>query len=305
MPLCKYRTPEIEGTNPWDFCGTYWHILPPHFGEPNPYATTMGRYPWIEHLLFEVLYTISLYPTHQRAYRVVVLAAMIYLAAEIYLTSEVTNAVQLQYSAGFMVATHFMFIAYILFAEGSFPDDWRRVRDKVHPTSDTGGLDMPPSSFPSTKKLQWMVDISWGTRMVDWVQEPQSRTPRPHPPSPRRTFLQKTFLKLIVNAAITDLTTSITALNPAFDYRVHDPSDGPETYLAAVPFFHRIPYVLAWAIGMGASVSTMYNVVALVYVGLGHSSPTLWPDIWGSWGDAYTVRRFWGCVCSWPFHYLR
>lgn len=48
---------------------------------------------------------------------------MIYLelAAQIYLTQEVTGSVWLEYTTGFMVAMDFMFGAYLLFGEGSFP----------------------------------------------------------------------------------------------------------------------------------------------------------------------------------------
>jgi len=73
----------------------------------------------------------------------------------------------------------------------------------------------------------------------------------PHPPHSRRTFLWKTFLKFIVNTAVTDFTESVYAPSPAFDYRLHDPTDGPETYLAAVPLLHRVPYVLALGWGLG------------------------------------------------------
>jgi len=255
----------------------------------------MERYPWPEYLLFEVLYFFFFYPTRQQAYRVVILATMVYVATQIYLTQEVTDTVWLQYSAGFMVETHLMFIAYILFAEGPFPNHWRRVRDEVSEESGAGGLEKTPSDFPLMKKLQWMVDIACGMRMIGWVQEPRNYMP-PHPPPSRRTFLQKT-LKLIVNIVIADLTTSYLALSLPFDYRIHNPTDGLETYLIAVPLLHRVPYVLAWAIGMGSSISTTHNAVALVCVGLGQS-PTLWSDIWGNWMDAYTVRKLWGYVRS-------
>jgi len=255
----------------------------------------MGRYPLAEYLLFEVLYLIVFYPTRQQAYRVVILAAMVYLATQIYLTQEVMNMVWVQYSVGFMVATRLMFITYILFAEGPFPNHWRRVRDEVCTEADAGSSDKTPSDFPVTKKLWWMFDIACSMRMIGWVQEPRNSMP-PHPPPSRRTFLQRTFLKLIVNIVISDLATSALALSSPFDYRVHDPTDGPETYLAAVPFLHRVPYVVAWLIGMGTSISTTHHAGALVCVGLGHSSPTLWPDIWGNWADAYTIRKFWGYV---------
>ena len=290
FPLSEHWVPKIGCTK---FCQDFCSAHP----SPPSHPATMERYPWTECILFEVLYTIFPYPTRHNVYRVVILAAMIYLATQIYLTQGVTDLLSLQYSAGFTIATHFIFIAYLLFAEGPFPDHWRRVRDEVHPKSDVGGSDKLPSNFPFTKKLWWMVDIGWGMRMIGWVQEPRNRMP-PHPPPSRRTFLQKTVLKLVMNVVIADLSASVLALSPPFDHRLHDPADGPETYLAAVPLLHRIPYVMACAIGTASPINIGHNVMALLCVGLGHSSPTLWPDIWGSWGDAYTVRKLWGYANS-------
>ncbi|KAF9646131.1 hypothetical protein BDM02DRAFT_3172253 [Thelephora ganbajun] len=254
----------------------------------------MGRYLWAEVLLFEVLHIIVLYPTRQDAYRVVVLTAMVYVAAQIFLTPEFTDPPVVTYTVGGMIAFHFAFTAYLLFAEGTFPNHWRRVRDEVHAKADASGLDNLPSSFPLTEKFWWMVDIAYGIRMIGWVQEPINCLP-PHPPPSRRDFLWKTLLKFIFHFAALDLTTGfLFSGNPAFDSRMHDPTDGPETYLAAVPLLHRIPYILGYGIIVGATVSVAHNMIALVCIGLGRSSPTLWPDMWGRWGDAYTVRKLWG-----------
>ncbi|KAF9650495.1 hypothetical protein BDM02DRAFT_1382275 [Thelephora ganbajun] len=253
----------------------------------------MGRYPWVETLLFEVLHIIILYPTHQNAYRVVVLAAMVYLAAQIFLTPEVTDPLVVTYGVGGKIAFHFAFTAYLLFAEGTFPNHWRRVRDEAHANADASGLDNLPSNFPLTKKFWWMVDIAYSIRMVGWVQEPRNSLP-PHPPPSRPNFLWKTFLKFIYHFVTVEFTSFLFSGNPAFDSRVHDPTDGPETYLAAVPLLRRVPYILAYGIIIRAAVSITHNIAALVCVGLGRSSPTLWPDMWGLWGDAYTVRKLWG-----------
>ena len=256
----------------------------------------MGRYPWAEVLLFLVLRTAIFYPTRHRLYRVAVLAAMFYVAAQIYMTPEVTHPVTVTYSVGTMMAVYFIFTAYILCAEGAFPDHWRRVRDEVRAGDDQDRLDNRPSNFPLTKKLWWMLDIAYSPRMVGWVQEPRGCLP-PHPPPSRRTFLWKTFVQFVTNAIlIPDLVTLVLGQTPALDSRLHDPTDGPETYLAAVPLLHRVPYVLAYAIRVAAFITTPYCLAALVSVGLGLSSPTLWPDMWGSWGNAYTIRRLWGCV---------
>ena len=257
----------------------------------------MGQYPWAQVLLLEVLHLVILYPTRQwHTYRVAALAARIYVTAQIYLTPAAAYPPAVGYTVACLVAFRFMFMAYLLFVEGTFPDHWRRVRDEVHAKADGNGLDSQPSSFPSTKKLWWVVDIAHSVRMVGWVQEPQNGIP-PHPPPSRRMFLRKTFLKLIVNTVIVDFATSVLALSPAFDHRAHDATDGPETYLAAVPLLRRVPYVLSYGMMMGTGTSVLHNAVALVCVGLGHSSATLWPDMWGRWGDAYTVRKLWGCVC--------
>jgi len=261
----------------------------------------MGRYPWAKALLFEVLHIIVFYPTRRRIYRVAVLAAMIYVAAQIYLTQEFTDPLKVTFGVGFTIASHFIFTAYLLFAEGSFPDHWRRVRDEVHTNANAGGLDKPPSNFPLAKKIWWMVDIAYSVRMIGWVQEPRDSMP-PHPKHSRRTFLWKTFLKFIVNTAVTDFMESVHAPSPAFDHRLHDPTDGSEAYLAAVPLLRRVPCVLAFGIGVGTGMSAIHNFMALVCVGLGYSSPALWPDIWGRWGDAYTVRKLWGYVRRRIFH---
>jgi len=255
----------------------------------------MRRYPWAEVLVFEILYISILYPTPHHAYRVVLLAAAVYLAMQIYLNLEVTDQLATTHSVGCAIASKFMFMAYLLLAEGSFPDHWRRVRDEVNAKAGAGGSDKLPSNLSSAKKLWWMLDIAYSVRMIGWVQEPRDCMP-PHPPPSRRTFLWKTLLKFIMNTVTADLMISTLALTPSFDHRLHDPADGSETYLAAVPFFRRIPYTLAWGIGTGASISAMHNALAFVCVGLGQSNPTLWPDLCGRWGDAYTVRKIWGYV---------
>ena len=248
-------------------------------------SSVMGRYPWAEILLFEALYTIAFYPTRNHVYRVVVFASMAYVAAQIFSTSDITGSITTIYYAGCRIALHLAFTAYIMCAEGSFPDHWRRVRDEVQGGTNASGLDNLPSNFPVTKKLWWMLDLSTSIRMVGWVQEPRDCLPPPPPPS-RRTFLWKTLLKFIFTAAIIDLTTLLPQ-SPALESR-------PETTLGEVQFLRRLPYVLVFGCRLGVGVNYLQSVVALICVGLGCSNPTLWPSMMGRWRDAYTVRRFWG-----------
>jgi hypothetical protein len=256
----------------------------------------MGQYPWTEFLLFLVLRVIVFYPTRHRLYRVVVLAATFYVVAQIFQTTEVTDPISRTYLVGLWIGYHFVFTTYLLCAEGTFPDHWRRVRDEVSAGADPGDSDNLPSNFPLTKKLWWMIDITYSFRMVGWIQEPRDHLP-PHPPPSRPMFLWKTFIRVVVGTfLVPDLITLVTGQSPAFDSRLHDPTDGPETYLAAIPFLRRVPYILAFGFSTANALSTSYRIVALASVGLGFSSPALWPDMWGRWGEAYTVRKLWGYV---------
>ena len=250
----------------------------------------MGRIPWTKILLFELLFTIVLYPTRNHIYRVPVLAALICTTVQFFLEPEASA-----YILGGRITQRVLFTAYLLFVEGPFPDHWRRIRDEVRAEADPDGLDNMPSNFPFTKKLWWMLDLSYSIRMVGWVQEPRDCLP-PHPPPSRLTFLWKTSLKFILNSAVLDLTSLVFTQSLAFDSRMHDPTDGRETYLAAVPLLFRVPYVVAYCVKLRTGMSLAHNIVALICVGLGGSDPTFWPDFWGNWGDSYTVRKLWGYV---------
>jgi hypothetical protein len=250
----------------------------------------------MEVLLLQVLHVIVFYPTRHRLYRIVVLAATFYVAAQIFQTTEVTDPIRMTYIVGTGIGYHFVFTTYLLCAEGTFPDHWRRVRDEVRAGANPGDSDNLPSNFPLTKKLWWMVDITYSIRMVGWIQEPRDHLP-PHPPPSRPMFLWKTLVRAVVGAfLVSDLISLVIGQTPAFDSRLHDPTDGPETYLAAIPFLRRVPYILAYGFRTEAALCTPHRFVALVCVGLGLSSPTLWPDMWGRWGEAYTVRKLWGYV---------
>ena len=41
-------------------------------------------------------------------------------------------------------------------------------------------------------------------------------------------------------------------------------------------------------------MNAIYFAMAAGSVALGLHEPKMWPDVFGAWGDAYTVRRLWG-----------
>ncbi|KAF5615427.1 toxin biosynthesis (Tri7) [Fusarium sp. NRRL 52700] len=51
---------------------------------------------------------------------------------------------------------------------------------------------------------------------------------------------------------------------------------------------------VTWLSGIGTTSEICYNVIAVVLVGLGLSEPVMWPSWFGSFTEAYSVRRWWG-----------
>ena len=41
-------------------------------------------------------------------------------------------------------------------------------------------------------------------------------------------------------------------------------------------------------------IAMHYSLLAAIFVAVGFSQPCDWPEVYGRWSDAYTVRRFWG-----------
>ena len=50
----------------------------------------------------------------------------------------------------------------------------------------------------------------------------------------------------------------------------------------------------AWLVMTYSVLKVYYVSASLVAVALHTSRPEDWPDLFGSWKDAYTVRRLWG-----------
>ncbi|KAH7874291.1 membrane bound O-acyl transferase family-domain-containing protein [Lentinula edodes] len=64
--------------------------------------------------------------------------------------------------------------------------------------------------------------------------------------------------------------------------------------IRSLPYLQRVVCVATWFLGGYAGIRFYYFTVALVCVSLGVSDPQNWPEAFGSWKQAYSVRNFWG-----------
>ena len=131
-----------------------------------------------------------------------------------------------------------------------------------------------------------------------WLGPGTTKRHRPHPSTSRRMFLQKPFLKLVINTIIVDFASSALALSCT---RLHRwirnlPCRGPTLAPCTIhPVMRNCDgnQDERSAQCLGFSVCRPRSL-----------KPTLWPEIWGLRGDGYTLRKLWGCVCWRTFHSL-
>lgn len=89
-----------------------------------------------------------------------------------------------------------------------------------------------------------------------------------------------------------DLAQSYIHMNSLFT----DPP--PNATITSQGWLLQIISGAAWMTTPYAGMSMQYLIFAVFSVGLGFSSPEDWPDTFGTWKHAYTVRNFWGFVIT-------
>ncbi|KAF9526550.1 membrane bound O-acyl transferase family-domain-containing protein [Crepidotus variabilis] len=146
-------------------------------------------------------------------------------------------------------------------------------------------------------RVRWALKLQGSPRGLGWsfaAKEPYI-APAPQQETSRCIFIMAKLREIALNIVLYDLAGFINRANPCFSQhgcRLSQMSMGEG----------RLP-VLAWRyafLGYGVAsyltVSTLHYIYAVLSFGLGLSDPWQWPPLFGSFWDAFTVRRFWGRV---------
>ena len=106
----------------------------------------------------------------------------------------------------------------------------------------------------------------------------------PLPQQSRRSFILRSTLRAVKFKILFDVGQLYVWYNPAYSPAVI----GTQSY--AVQFINAAAFigVSYW------SLNAPYYAAAAGSVAIGLHHPRMWPDLFGAWRDAYTVRRFWG-----------
>lgn len=147
-------------------------------------------------------------------------------------------------------------------------------------------------------RLIWAIAMQWNLRRIK-TSRPARTTPPfsskdpSYVPSRGRFLLNRiaVILASIAYMAIIGLQPQPTREDLSSD-RVRFFSRLNEVTLYEL--LQRAISTVTWLSGIGTTSEICYNVIAVVLVGLGLSEPVMWPSWFGSFTEAYSVRRWWG-----------
>ncbi|KAF9010835.1 membrane bound O-acyl transferase family-domain-containing protein [Cyathus striatus] len=163
------------------------------------------------------------------------------------------------------------------------------VQHDLHRKKDTS---RSISNATLNERLKWGLDLFFSPRGVGWTHEPTSRL-RWMPPrviSSKSRFIFHQLLRISVFSFLVELYKLYTMQNPCLQ------RNGPSFH--SVPWPWRISILLT-RIATYVYLSMIQALLSVIFVGLGISNPQDWPTLYGSWKDAYTVRRFWEFRRTW------
>ncbi|KAG6835667.1 hypothetical protein H0H93_015926 [Arthromyces matolae] len=186
------------------------------------------------------------------------------------------------YSMGSTIGGQFFTALHLLLLVDPIKQ-YRHVRD----TDD-------PRTRPLLKRVYWTGCIIHSPRGIGWnYQVGLIKLVTPHvPPRPRSTrwyFIASRILRALACFLVIDAAQTFIHTNSLF-LHAHD----TKVSITSQSLLFRCLNIIAWISTPLAGVRMQYYMISAVNVSLGLSVPGDWPDPYGNWSDAYTVRNLWG-----------
>ncbi|TFK65236.1 hypothetical protein BDN72DRAFT_824770 [Pluteus cervinus] len=145
----------------------------------------------------------------------------------------------------------------------------------------------PVQALSVHRRLIWGFSITCTPRNVGWNTEVVDLPPRPT--SGRWRFVLDSLLRAAWFFLVVDIAQSYLHTNPIFSL------SGPAALsIKSQGYFWRCISILAYGAWPYGMMNLQYSLLSALLVALGISEPQHCPNLFGSWTDSYTIRRFWG-----------
>ena len=110
----------------------------------------------------------------------------------------------------------------------------------------------------------------------------------PLPSHNRWEFLIRRTRQILWNLFLADIGQTYQLVNPLYSLTGEEARS-----LWAQGYVVGLLNILARIAVQWAMFNVGYNLMSMAGVGIMLQEPRVWPDVFGHWKDAYTVRRFW------------
>ncbi|KAJ8489854.1 hypothetical protein ONZ51_g2666 [Trametes cubensis] len=112
----------------------------------------------------------------------------------------------------------------------------------------------------------------------------------------RSQFLRRRFWQLVVTIITFDITESWVHMHPHLYMPSGSDSDAVNLHFPAGPvgYLARSACMAVWLVMIYSLLRLLYFSFSFAVVAAHLADPEDWPDVFGTWSDAYTVRHLWG-----------
>ncbi|KAI5835608.1 hypothetical protein K523DRAFT_346950 [Schizophyllum commune Tattone D] len=173
---------------------------------------------------------------------------------------------------------------------------WYFLADPFYDGTRREGETQPAWEMPLPKRLWWATYLVGCVRGVGW-NNTIANTPKVPPNETRRTFVRNRLRDAALYILIMDIAGIYLTHNPITSSRAAERIQAS----SQGPLFQVLSSFLYMA-NFWADSQLPYTLISALIVGFGWSEPRLFPPLWGSFWDAWTVRRMWSR--SWH-HFMR
>ncbi|KAI0093148.1 hypothetical protein BDY19DRAFT_410980 [Irpex rosettiformis] len=140
------------------------------------------------------------------------------------------------------------------------------------------------ANLPLWERINWIFCAACNNRGLGWSFEVPYVPPLPS--YERLPFLKRRTYQLLWNVLLVDIAQTYQRINPVFS-----PGSTASMWSQGLAFGYL--NLLARLITAWGMFNIPYDWLSLACVATGIHEPKDWPDTFGNWSDAYTVRRFW------------
>ncbi|KAA1478062.1 hypothetical protein DENSPDRAFT_875553 [Dentipellis sp. KUC8613] len=174
-------------------------------------------------------------------------------------------------SGQIVMAIHFLVLLNLV-------DDVRHERDTFQKSA---------REMPFYRRVYWAACYTHFPRSVGWSNQVSSIPPRLR--VSRSAFVRSRLQWILWFWLVLDVAQTYQHTHPLFHF-----SGDATRSVGSEGNIMRSINVIAYMATPYSILNLQYNVCSVVAVLVGYSDPADWPDLFGKWADAYTIRKFWG-----------